>query len=164
MVEQGFEVTTVADITERANVGRSTFYAHFADKEDLLQESLQGLRAFLSSQTIVSDPKSGPTHPALTFSLPMLTHVSAQKALFSALMRTGHAVQEHMRIMLLDLVSEALSNSSSLSSSERALQAHFITGSFQSVLGWWMQDPTSSSAEEVVARFRALVLGGLPSG
>ena len=48
MIEKGFEQTTIADIAERANVGRSTFYAHFADKEALLRQSLQGLRAYLT--------------------------------------------------------------------------------------------------------------------
>jgi transposase-like protein len=40
MIEKGYEETTVADIAERADVGRSTFYTHYADKEDLLQGSL----------------------------------------------------------------------------------------------------------------------------
>ena len=36
IVEQGYEEITVQDIVDRANVGRSTFYAHFLDKRELL--------------------------------------------------------------------------------------------------------------------------------
>ena len=36
MIEKGYAATTVQDIIDRANVGRATFYAHFADKETLL--------------------------------------------------------------------------------------------------------------------------------
>src|SRR5438034_4032857 len=42
MIEKGDEATTVQDIIDRANVGRATFYAHFADKETLLVSRTRG--------------------------------------------------------------------------------------------------------------------------
>jgi AcrR family transcriptional regulator len=36
VAEKGYEAVTVSDITERANVGRTTFYRHFQGKEDIL--------------------------------------------------------------------------------------------------------------------------------
>jgi len=45
LAEKGFQSITVADITERAEVNRATFYLHFEDKYDLLnycvREALQ---------------------------------------------------------------------------------------------------------------------------
>ena len=35
-LEKGYAAVTVGDIADRADVGRTTFYAHFTDKEDLL--------------------------------------------------------------------------------------------------------------------------------
>ena len=43
--EKGYERTTVRDVLDRADVGRSTFYAHFRDKDDLLFSGLDELRA-----------------------------------------------------------------------------------------------------------------------
>jgi AcrR family transcriptional regulator len=36
--EKSYESVTVEEITERANLGRTTFYLHYKDKEDLLLE------------------------------------------------------------------------------------------------------------------------------
>ncbi|WP_025849966.1 TetR/AcrR family transcriptional regulator [Paenibacillus ehimensis] len=38
--EKNFESITVRDITERATVNRATFYAHFADKFEILESKL----------------------------------------------------------------------------------------------------------------------------
>jgi AcrR family transcriptional regulator len=41
LAEKGFHSVTVQDITERAEVNRATFYAHYADKYALLDESIR---------------------------------------------------------------------------------------------------------------------------
>jgi AcrR family transcriptional regulator len=41
VVEKGYETISIQDITDRANVARTTFYLHFKDKEDLLLQSLK---------------------------------------------------------------------------------------------------------------------------
>ena len=39
-LEQGFEATSIADITSRAGVSRSSFFNYFASKSDILWASL----------------------------------------------------------------------------------------------------------------------------
>ncbi|MEH6943776.1 TetR/AcrR family transcriptional regulator [Bacillus sp. JJ722] len=39
MDEKGFDAVTVRDLTERADINRSTFYLHYRDKYDLLEKS-----------------------------------------------------------------------------------------------------------------------------
>ncbi|WP_050616144.1 TetR/AcrR family transcriptional regulator [Bacillus testis] len=39
MIEKGFDGLTVSDITERADINRGTFYLHYRDKYDLLEQS-----------------------------------------------------------------------------------------------------------------------------
>ncbi len=163
MIEKGYEETTVADITERADVGRSTFYAHFADKQDLLQESVRGLRDFLLSAPELSDDKQQLVHPALAFSLPMLRHVSEASELFGALVgkRTGMPVQQELHAMLVDLVCEKLEQAGSPVSAPAPLVAQFIVGAFFAVLNWWMSDPSQATPEQVDQHFRELALWGV---
>jgi AcrR family transcriptional regulator len=40
LFERGYDAINVADIIERANIGRSTFYEHYAGKEVLLRETI----------------------------------------------------------------------------------------------------------------------------
>ncbi|MFL6555361.1 MAG: TetR/AcrR family transcriptional regulator, partial [Bacillus sp. (in: firmicutes)] len=39
MEEKGFEGLTVRDLTEKADINRGTFYLHYHDKYDLLEQS-----------------------------------------------------------------------------------------------------------------------------
>jgi AcrR family transcriptional regulator len=41
LIERGFQTVSIQDITERAGVNRSTFYAHFQDKYALLDHSIR---------------------------------------------------------------------------------------------------------------------------
>src|SRR5579862_9209223 len=43
VVEKGFHAVSVQDVAERATVNRTTFYAHFVDKYDLLDQSISEL-------------------------------------------------------------------------------------------------------------------------
>src|SRR5918996_3826094 len=48
ILRKGYEAITVQDIIDEADVGRSTFYAHYTGKEDLLRSGFQTLRAELT--------------------------------------------------------------------------------------------------------------------
>src|SRR5215510_4033298 len=43
VAEKGYESVTIREILDTANVGRSTFYAHFQDKDQLLHSILDRL-------------------------------------------------------------------------------------------------------------------------
>src|SRR3972149_751590 len=43
VAEKGYESVTIQEILDKANVGRSTFYSHFQDKDQLLHSILDRL-------------------------------------------------------------------------------------------------------------------------
>src|SRR5215472_16941550 len=56
MLARGYSTVSVGDIARRANVGRSTFYLHYASKEALLRETLdnpsRGLAACVGADAV----------------------------------------------------------------------------------------------------------------
>ena len=56
VLERGYDGLTVQDILDRADVGRSTFYAHYRDKETLLLSCFDGVRGDLTAAFAAGAP------------------------------------------------------------------------------------------------------------
>ncbi len=56
VLERGYDTITVRDVIAHANVGRSTFYEHFDNKDDLLRRSLRPVLAPLANVLGASAP------------------------------------------------------------------------------------------------------------
>ena len=50
ILERGYNMVTIEDITDRADLGRTTFYLHYRDKDELLIESLEAIAQDLKAQ------------------------------------------------------------------------------------------------------------------
>src|SRR5436305_881654 len=61
-LEKGYESVTIRDLTERADVGYATFFRHYHDKDELLQDVLdvvlEELTTLLSPAGPGADPKA----------------------------------------------------------------------------------------------------------
>jgi len=57
ILEKKYESITVQEILDSADVGRSTFYMHFHDKDELLFSGFHDLQSFLSQDAA---PRSYP--------------------------------------------------------------------------------------------------------
>jgi AcrR family transcriptional regulator len=62
MQEKGFTAMTVKDITDRADVHRGTFYAHFPDKFALLEQTIRDKFHFLLKERLPADAGFHPEH------------------------------------------------------------------------------------------------------
>ena len=157
LIEKGYEATTVQDIIDRANVGRATFYAHFADKETLLTSRLEDLRSFLAEQQ-----RRAPG--SLAFSLAMLEHARGHLSVWTAIVgrRTGTVVSQRIQSMIADLVRVDIRALDFKGTPEqRDLTVQYIAGAFMAVLIWWLDQGAKLPPDEVNAIFRQLVMQGL---
>src|ERR1700737_4317442 len=70
--EKSYDSIAVKEILDRANVGRSAFYMHFKDKDDLL---VSGIHDMLRSVHATALPSSVKRYDTLTsFSLPIFEY------------------------------------------------------------------------------------------
>lgn len=149
ILEKGFDEITVQDLIDRADVGRSTFYSHFADKEDLLASGLANLsRGLRESRTRDSSQP-------LAFLLGLITHAYEHRRLFRAVVsdRSSLAVQREFRQLLIDLISEDLA---SRGGSHAGPTVHYLAGALLELLGWWLAAEEPLPAADIDRIFRTL--------
>ncbi len=56
MSEKGYDQVTIEELTERADIGRTTFYLHYSAKQDLLLEQFDDLLGQLVKQLSANPP------------------------------------------------------------------------------------------------------------
>jgi AcrR family transcriptional regulator len=164
MIEKGYESITVQEIIERADVGRATFYAHFADKRTLLTSRIEDLRARLLEEQREALAASRNGARGLTFSRAMLEHASESLPLWRALAgrESGALVLARIHDMLAELVRNDLAALGlAQRGAEREALVQYLTGGFLALLTWWLNEGARLSVEELDSKFGALVLRGL---
>lgn len=164
MAEKGLEAVTVEDICVAADVGRSTFYAHYPNKAALHRDGLATLRRRLMAHAAKTSAGPGGPAPALGFSLPMFEHAREHLGLYRALARSpaGAEVLDEIRGMIGDLVRAELApaTASQAAAAEREFVARYIAGAFVGVLTWWLDGGAAAPPERMDAMFRAAASQG----
>lgn len=164
-VERGYDEITVADIAAAANVGRSTFYAHFTDKDDLLRSAVGTLRSALMQEHAAAGSDGDGPDRMLGFSRFMTAHLAEQRILYRALMRgrAGPILLDFIRHALCDIVRAELAPGmkTTTASLDDELTVQFLVGGYMSVLTWWLDRGGKERPEVIEAGFRQMALNGL---
>jgi AcrR family transcriptional regulator len=167
ILKRGYEAVTVEDICEAANVGRSTFYAHFTGKDDLRRSGFEHLRKQLTDRQREALSAAGDDEEqSFGFSLTMFEHARDHIDLYRALMggRGGAIALGAIRSILSDLVRAELTAASGKNSAgdmPRDFVVQYVVGGYMAVLTWWLDRGAKLPSERVDAMFRRLATEGV---
>lgn len=166
MRERGYEVLTVQDILDRADVGRSTFYAHFDGKDDLLVSGLEELRSALEERQQQARRNAPAGEEAFAFSRELFAHAEEHRDLFRGMVgkHSGAVVQGYVRRMLVDLVREdvrAMARRGAARELPVEAGAQFLGGGLFGLLMWWVGGTGRPSVDQVTAIFRGMAVAAL---
>jgi hypothetical protein len=161
--EKDYDSIVVKEILDRADVGRSAFYTHFRDKDELLASGIHDILCSVPS----TNPKTGVgrNERILWFSLPIFEHLDRhRRAGEFRLGPRGRAVLHgHLQKVLAELIAEDVRKN--LQGRRKAagqispdLLVQFVASTFILVLNWWVESRSPLSAKEVNDLFRALTL------
>jgi AcrR family transcriptional regulator len=169
IMEKGYDKVSVQDIIDRANVGRSTFYAHYQDKDDLL---LRGVTEIGYGDTLeeaveweIKHISRDETSGNISFAQ-MFMHIKENerlhKALFShhkeniVVAKGTNYLYAILKAQLMRLVKKGHEPKIPI-----PLLAHYLTGGLMSLIKWWLENDTTYSPEEMDVLFQKIAMPGI---
>jgi AcrR family transcriptional regulator len=158
--EKSFDDITVQDVLDRAGVGRSTFYAHYTDKDDLLLSDIEDFFEMFSSFLTRRQAKHKRLAPVAEF----FAHVADSHVLYASLVASGkmndvkalglgffaRSIEERLRLNGIDTEPVQL-----------AAQAHALAGSLFALLDWWIDHGMKTSPQHMDDLFHSVAWNGM---
>lgn len=159
MAQKPYEQITIQEIIDRANVGRTTFYAHYTDKQDLLLRGVAGLET-----RPVQRGKRDNCLDATLSTAGMFAHVQQNKPLHEVMFRKSPepSVRDRGTAFLYANVTAQLKQ---MAGAEPGVPipvlAHYLTGGLMALVQWWMDSGQPYSPQEMDALVQQIALPGL---
>jgi AcrR family transcriptional regulator len=164
--EKSYESLTVGDITERANIGRSTFYRYFETKTDVLiamhEKMFTQLKLGMTTRAEwLSDSAPAQLVTFLTQVKRMDTRNPAYYTLSKDLSYSREMTLILRRITLIlshqieDGLQQAFQNTPS--KMPIAIVAQSVVGIYTALFSWWLTAPAELSAEQSATYIHRLV-------
>jgi AcrR family transcriptional regulator len=160
--EKSIDDVTVQEVLDRASVGRSTFYLHFRNTDDLL---LSQLEKFLEMMSTALSTRKEASHRVVPVA-EMFEHIGSQKKVYRALADCGRLND------FFDLaqgyfargIGQRLAESGrlpKLPKSELAARASALAGSLLALLRWWLDRGAKEPPRAMDELFHKMVWSGL---
>jgi AcrR family transcriptional regulator len=164
LIHNSYSQITVQEIIDEANVGRTTFYAHFPTKDDLLREMCAELFEHVFSHKpeaesthdfsmATGDPKTIVTH--------ILYHLREHGRTMIILLtcENGELFQRYFHQYFHELVTLHMFRGNTRKNTivpDDFLIDH-ISGSFVNLVRWWLKNQMKQPPEEIAEYFWAVI-------
>lgn len=161
IMEKDYDKITVQDIIDRADVGRSTFYTHFLDKDDLLIGEMSVFRIDVAEHFEM--PAEG-VNPLSTIRI--FEHVQQNYDLYRAMIGTDgielakHMAREKTSEHLEERVNQLLEMGHAMPLPTPVI-IQYLTGAIFGLITWWLDNKMPYPPQEMDAMFQKLVMKGL---
>ena len=161
LFERRYETITVQDILDRANIGRSTFYTHYYDKEDVLTSIVEQMLGTFNQQFSQRNGEQG-----IVPGLELFEHVQQHYQYFQAMLRgyAGEVLWEAAQKALGKTIERSLVSiyqDKPGSSIPWPLIAQYLAGAFLSSMKWWLNAEMPYTPERMDEIFQQLALPGI---
>jgi AcrR family transcriptional regulator len=163
IAEKPYDEIVIKEILDRANVGRSTFYTHFRDKDDLLVSSIQGMVESVRSATMRRSEIW--YERILWFSLPIFEYHYGHRHDGKLTMGDRGRAIHHGRLaqVLAEMIASAVTaefagRRKAAKSMPPDLIVQYVASTFVLLLDWWLDSKEPLVPKDIDATFRALVL------
>ena len=160
IAEKPYDSIVVKEILDRANVGRSTFYTHFRDKDDLLVSGIHDMLGEVPSPTRTGGRS---LDRILWFSLPIFEHHYRHAHAWGDRIGTkGRTIlHEHLRGVLTGVIARAMKKDyrpvrQSPCQMPPEVVSAYVASTFVLVLNWWLDTKMRLTPKEINDVFRRL--------
>jgi AcrR family transcriptional regulator len=160
MHEKGFDEITIQDVLDRAGVGRSTFYVHYRDKDDLFLSDVEDFLEKLSTAL----KRHGASTQRLAPVQELFAHVREAREFYAALVRSGKVndVLALGRGFFARSIEERLQAANvGKEGVRRTAQAYALAGSLFSLLDWWIDGGMKQDPKAMDELFHRMAWSGL---
>jgi AcrR family transcriptional regulator len=166
ILDNGYEQITVQDILDRADVGRSTFYVHYRDKEALLAASFDDIRDRLREEFETAEDRGATINPARPAAL-VFEHAHRHQRVYRALCgkQGGNLVYRHLHNLIHETLTKHLEPFLSQARSDLPadIVAQFYTSTALGLLTWWIDHDFSPSPAWLATTYQRLTTPEAPT-
>ena len=155
MVEKPFDEITVQDVLDRAKVSRSTFYAHYRDKDDLFLSDVEDF--FEKASTVLTRRREQSMRVAPVREL--FEHLAEAQDFYASLVSSGkiHDVFELGQGIFARGIQQRMMEVQEDSPPYIAAVAFAHAGALFALLTWWIDHGMAPAPEEMDVVFHRMV-------
>ena len=156
VLEKGYDAITIQDITDRADLGRGTFYIHFKDKADVVWAAIQDMMREMEQE---GHRQFDPGMPQVEYYAlrNIFRHAQANRDLYRVVFggqgsaMLADRVQDLLAKILLHDILRAPGAARHEFDIPPEMLAQMLTGLITRILFWWLESPKKYSPEEMAA-------------